>query len=209
MHAQTTRMSGSIRDQFLADHDRLESLFERLLATVESNDREDMARPWSEFESGLLGHMETEEAHMIPALQRVSPTNARIIVQDLAGVGKGFAGFAPRRRICAGNEAPCPVSLRNMRWPSACPYLGEPCPPRALLAPSPPFEATLRSSAPSPMRSRGLLPQAHVECVSSSRTRSRDSGWSSWKRRASFTSPHARQSHERRDGDRYRDPPGQ
>jgi hemerythrin-like domain-containing protein len=75
-------MSGSIRDQFLADHDRLETLFERLLATVECNDREDLARLWTEFESGLLAHMETEEAHMIPALERVSPRNARVIVQE-------------------------------------------------------------------------------------------------------------------------------
>jgi hemerythrin-like domain-containing protein len=82
MSAQATPMSAPIRDEFLADHDRLEALLERLLAAFEANDREDRARLWSEFESGLLAHMETEEAHLIPALQRVSPMNARIIVQE-------------------------------------------------------------------------------------------------------------------------------
>jgi hemerythrin-like domain-containing protein len=82
MHAHAAEMTAPIRAQFLADHDRLEAVFERVLAAFEANDREEMGRLWTEFESGLLGHMETEEAHLIPALQRVSETSARVLVQE-------------------------------------------------------------------------------------------------------------------------------
>lgn len=83
MHSQSVAAAhGPIRDQFLADHERLEVLFDRLLSAFEANDRDGMARLWTEFESGLLAHMETEEAHLIPHLQRASPRNARILVQE-------------------------------------------------------------------------------------------------------------------------------
>lgn len=82
MDVPAGEMTAPIRDQFLADHVRLETLFEQLLAAFAANDREDMARLWTDFESGLLAHMQTEETYLIPALQRVSPTNARILIQE-------------------------------------------------------------------------------------------------------------------------------
>jgi hemerythrin len=82
MHGHAAKMSAGIRDQFLADHDRLEALFDRLLAAFEVNDREEMGRLWTEFESGLLAHMQMEETYLIPALQRVTPMNARILIQE-------------------------------------------------------------------------------------------------------------------------------
>src|SRR5678809_1402573 len=82
MDAHVDATTAPIRDQFLADHGRLERLFARLLTAFEANDREDVADLWAEFESGLLAHMETEETQLIPALQRVSPRNARILVQE-------------------------------------------------------------------------------------------------------------------------------
>jgi hemerythrin superfamily protein len=71
-----------IRDRFLADHQRLESLLQRLVAAFASNDREDMARLWAEFDAGLLAHMEAEEKHLIPALLRAGAREARILVQE-------------------------------------------------------------------------------------------------------------------------------
>jgi hemerythrin-like domain-containing protein len=82
MHAQASKVSPAVRDHFLADHRRLEDLFDRLLAAFEANDREDMARLWTEFESGLMGHMQTEELELIPALLRDSPRSARIIMEE-------------------------------------------------------------------------------------------------------------------------------
>jgi len=63
MHAHTAKVSASIRDQFLADHDRLEALFERLLAAFEANDRGDMARLWTDlyqWADDRLGQAEKE-----------------------------------------------------------------------------------------------------------------------------------------------------
>jgi len=82
MHAQASKVSPAVRDHFLADHRRLEDLFERLLTALEANDREDMALVWTEFESGLIGHMQTEELELIPVLQRDSPRSARIIMEE-------------------------------------------------------------------------------------------------------------------------------
>lgn len=65
-------LTTSIRDHFLADHERLQVLFERLLSAFEANDREDMSRLWTAFESGLLAHMEMEETYLIPTLQHES-----------------------------------------------------------------------------------------------------------------------------------------
>jgi hemerythrin-like domain-containing protein len=79
---QADEMPGPIRGRFLDDHDRLEALFKELLAAFEANDNESIARLWTEFESGLLAHMEAEEAHLIPCLQRVSPVSARILTQE-------------------------------------------------------------------------------------------------------------------------------
>ncbi len=74
--------SAPISEKFLGDHARLEALFERVLAAVEANDRDDMACLWTEFESDLLAHMETEEAHLIPDLHRASETSARVLTQE-------------------------------------------------------------------------------------------------------------------------------
>lgn len=82
MTPHALEISDSLREPFLRDHVRLEALFERLLVALEANDRGDIARYWTEFESGLLGHMETEEAHLFPVLQGVSPKSARILVQE-------------------------------------------------------------------------------------------------------------------------------
>ncbi|HVJ93862.1 MAG TPA: hemerythrin domain-containing protein [Labilithrix sp.] len=71
-----------IRDQLLEDHAQLERLFERLLAAFAANDREEVARLWTEFELGLLGHMKAEEADLIPMLEHASPRNARVVIQE-------------------------------------------------------------------------------------------------------------------------------
>lgn len=72
----------TVREPFLADHQRLEKIFEQVLAAAEADDHEELLRQWTTFESGLLGHMEAEELHLIPHLQRLSPANARILIQE-------------------------------------------------------------------------------------------------------------------------------
>ena len=83
MQAESTAaMSEGVCDRFLADHRRLETLLERLLAAFEANDREDIAKLWTAFEAGLLMHLEAEEKHLIPALQKASERNARVLIQE-------------------------------------------------------------------------------------------------------------------------------
>lgn len=82
MQSHAALMPATIRDRLLADHRRLETLLERLLAAFEANDREDMAQGWTEFESGLLAHLEAEETYLFPALQRVSERDASVLIRE-------------------------------------------------------------------------------------------------------------------------------
>jgi len=66
-----------VRDHFLADHRRLESIFERLLDAFEANDREEMRSLWTDLEHGLLGHLEAEETYLYPAFIQECGARAR------------------------------------------------------------------------------------------------------------------------------------
>jgi hemerythrin len=81
MIARTT-MPLSIRQHFLADHVRLETVLEELIRAFEANDREDVAALWAELDSGLLAHLEAEETYMIPALLAFSEREARVIIGE-------------------------------------------------------------------------------------------------------------------------------
>lgn len=74
--------SAHICQRFLADHARLESLLEGLLAAFEANDREDMAKLWTAFEAGLNAHLDAEERYLIPAFERDYPEEARVILAE-------------------------------------------------------------------------------------------------------------------------------
>jgi hemerythrin superfamily protein len=106
-------VTAPVRDRFLADHRRLESLLEELLAAVEANDRPEMSRLWGELESGLLAHLEAEETHMFPALLRVSERNARFLVQEHQHI---------RRRLA---ELGVAVDLHSVRLDSVRDFIHE------------------------------------------------------------------------------------
>ena len=96
MQAQTTLPSTIIHDHFLADHQRLDELFARLLGAFEADDRELVASSWTELEAGLLAHLEAEEKFLVPALARTSERDARAILHEhrhirgrLADLGAG------------------------------------------------------------------------------------------------------------------------
>jgi len=80
------RLTRSIRDHFLADHDRLESLLDGLLAAFEADDREDAAALWTELDTGLQAHMDAEETHMIPLLREVAPDDAALLLEEHASI---------------------------------------------------------------------------------------------------------------------------
>jgi hypothetical protein len=47
------------------DHERLDRLFEELLAALQANARDEAMRPWADFELGLSDHMDLEERTLI------------------------------------------------------------------------------------------------------------------------------------------------
>ena len=72
----------TISEHFLADHQRLEALVARVLAAFSANDRELVAALWTEFDAGLLAHLEAEETYLIPVLLRTAERDARILLQE-------------------------------------------------------------------------------------------------------------------------------
>lgn len=71
-----------IRERFLSDHREIEKLLERVLAICEDGDREDVAAVWTEFDARLLAHMEAEERHLMPLLQRTNQRAFRVIMEE-------------------------------------------------------------------------------------------------------------------------------
>ncbi|MGH7283375.1 MAG: hemerythrin domain-containing protein [Polyangiaceae bacterium] len=82
MHAPSQALSPTIRDHFLADHRRLEDLFERVLDAFENGVREELSALWTRFETDLGHHMEAEEKFLIPAFAREYPEEAEAILGE-------------------------------------------------------------------------------------------------------------------------------
>jgi hemerythrin-like domain-containing protein len=82
MNARSTAPSQIIRDHFLADHRRLEDLFEDTLNAFEDGVREELSELWTRFESDLQRHMDAEEKFLLPAFARVNATEAQAVLAD-------------------------------------------------------------------------------------------------------------------------------
>lgn len=75
-------MTALIHSFFLADHQRLETTLEQLLAALASDDRPKASQVWTGLESGLVVHIEAEETRLIPALLIVRERDTRVLVQE-------------------------------------------------------------------------------------------------------------------------------
>jgi hemerythrin superfamily protein len=71
-----------VRDRLLADHRRLENLFDQLIAAFEANDREAVSSLWTQFDTQLLAHMSVEERYLIPSLLKADDRGARSILKE-------------------------------------------------------------------------------------------------------------------------------
>ena len=98
-------MTGSICDRFLADHQRLEARLEHLLTALAANDHPKASEVWQGLESGLVIHIEAEEARLIPALLVARERDTRVLVQEhrhirarLSDLGSGFASGSLRQK---------------------------------------------------------------------------------------------------------------
>lgn len=65
----STGASFPVRDFLVADHARLEALAENLLTAARSGDSAEVCLPWSEFEQGVLAHLEAEDGELIPLFE--------------------------------------------------------------------------------------------------------------------------------------------
>jgi hemerythrin-like domain-containing protein len=71
-----------VKEQFLADHRKLEELFQRVLNAFESGDRDEVAALWTEFDERLSAHMTAEEEFLVPGLMRTNERAARAILEE-------------------------------------------------------------------------------------------------------------------------------
>jgi hypothetical protein len=90
-------MTESIRDRFMADHQRLEALLERVRAACAKNDGPEASRLWTELDVDLRTHLRAEEEHLICAQLAVQEREVRVVVEEhrhirdrLAELGVGF-----------------------------------------------------------------------------------------------------------------------
>lgn len=65
----TSRDPKNPRVILLGDHQRIESLLQRLVAAVRADDRELSQKLWARVESAVLAHLDVEEMFVFPALR--------------------------------------------------------------------------------------------------------------------------------------------
>ena len=82
MHASSVAPAPSIREHFLADHRRLEDLFERVLDAFENGVREELSILWTQFETELERHMSAEERFLLPSFARAFPDEAKALLAE-------------------------------------------------------------------------------------------------------------------------------
>ncbi len=72
------------RHLLLEDHAALLRLFDSVLARFRENDRDQTRATWALFESSLLGHLDAEEALILPAFKEVDGAEAQALYDDHA-----------------------------------------------------------------------------------------------------------------------------
>jgi hypothetical protein len=72
----------SLQDTLTTEHERLDALFERLLAAFRADARTELGPLWAEFDSRLRAHLALEEEHILPELAKVDPGEASALSQE-------------------------------------------------------------------------------------------------------------------------------
>jgi hemerythrin superfamily protein len=76
----------SLGGMLAGDHDRLDRSFQAILTRANGGDWQQLETEWIAFQRELLGHLEAEEKHVIPALARDRPVAAETLLSDHAGI---------------------------------------------------------------------------------------------------------------------------
>jgi hemerythrin-like domain-containing protein len=72
----------SLRERLVTEHQRLEGLFQAVLAAFEADDRDGVEQHWTAFDSQIEAHMRIEEELLIPRLERHHPEAAHAILAE-------------------------------------------------------------------------------------------------------------------------------
>jgi hemerythrin superfamily protein len=72
----------SLSGMLAGDHDRLDRCFQSILTRAYGGDWQQLESEWISFQRELLGHLEAEEKHVIPALARDRPVAAETLLSD-------------------------------------------------------------------------------------------------------------------------------
>lgn len=64
------------------DHDRLDKLFEDLVAAFRADARDEAAQLWTAFDAGLLAHFDLEEKRVLPEFTKAYPVEAAALARE-------------------------------------------------------------------------------------------------------------------------------
>jgi hemerythrin-like domain-containing protein len=76
----------SLESMLAGDHHRLERAFQAIVTPAYGGAIPQLEREWAAFQDALLGHLEAEEKHLIPALARDRPVEAQTLLDDHARI---------------------------------------------------------------------------------------------------------------------------
>jgi hemerythrin superfamily protein len=76
----------SLESMLAGDHDRLDREFQVLVTRATGGDRQQLEAEWLAFQRALLGHLDAEEKHLIPALAQDRPREAQILLDEHAQI---------------------------------------------------------------------------------------------------------------------------
>jgi len=76
----------SIRTLLADDHQRLDHLFEAIVAAASRDDTADLREDWSTFERALLRHLDAEEVHLLRVFAQHAPEEARGLTAEHAEI---------------------------------------------------------------------------------------------------------------------------
>ena len=96
----------NLRMLLVYDHERLERLFEGILAACEADSVQEIAHEWRVFENGLQQHLALEEAHIFPEFIKVDAVETAILAREHAEIRQKLDEFGLAVDLhCARTEA--------------------------------------------------------------------------------------------------------
>jgi hemerythrin superfamily protein len=77
-----TASASNLQTLLYNEHNRLDEVFEELLAAFRAGDRAEVAVRWDSFAAGLNAHMALEEEYILPGFAATDPEEAALIARE-------------------------------------------------------------------------------------------------------------------------------